>query len=155
MVLRFKMGFSPRKIIGVFRKNRGRFKDFYLNSMTGLFSGAGMGVFFNLTTNIKFERWINLGSYEIFAAIIYVIFILIVLGLFYILGILIIELLLRDKRRILSFHLNFVSGIYSSVLSFLFVLYYNKPTIRYTIAIMGLVLFFVVAYYTIKKKWPK
>ena len=142
-------------ILKLFKKNRGKLKDFYLSVIAGLFSGLGVGIFFNLTTEITFNRWINIFSYEIIATIIYILFVFIVLGVFYILGVLIIIYIIKDVKRILPFHLNFIAGVYSSAITFLLVLYYNQPMIRNTIAIIGGVLFFILAYITVKKKWPK
>ena len=142
-------------MIRIFIKNRGKLKDFYLSVIAGVFSGSAIGIFFRLTTDTSFNRWIDLSSFEIFAAIIYLIFVLIVLAFFYFFGILITKYLLRDKKRILNFHLNFIAGTYSSATTYLLVLYYNVPIIRNTSVIVAAVLFFILAYYTVKRKWPK
>jgi len=131
-------------------------KDFYLSVIAGLFSGLCMGIFFSLTIDISFNRWIDptkLG--EFFATVVDVLLILFLLLTFYVVGQLIVKFLLRDKKRHLSFHLNFIAGIYSSTMTFLLVLYYDAPMMRNTITSIGVVLFFVLAYFTVKRKWPK
>jgi len=138
----------------IFKTNRGKFKDFYLSVIAGLFSGLGIGIFFRLTTDIVFNRWINLFSYELFAAIIYVLFVLFILGILYTLGMLIVIFILKDKKRTLSFHLNFIA-VYSSAITFLLILYYNISLIRNVIALVGFILFFVLAYFTVKRRWPE
>lgn len=143
------------KFIKIYINNIGKLKDLCSSVIAGLLSGTAIGIFFSLTTDFTFNRWINLFSYEIFAAIVYVIFILVLLLIFYGLGLLITRSFWKDKRRPYGFYLNFVAGIYSSAITFLLVLYYNQPKIRNTIAITGLLLFFVLAHFTIKKKWPK
>lgn len=144
-----------KKIIKFFKKNRGKFKDFCISVMAGLFSGTAIGIFFNLTTQIEFIRWINLENFEVFAGIIYFIGTLLILEFFYWIGKIFIVGILKDNKRFLSFHLNFISGMYSSIMAFLLVLYNNQSTIRNTIALLGILSFFPLAYFTIKKKWPK
>lgn len=141
------------KFLKIFTRNYGKLKDFTISVIAGLFSGLGIGIFFDLTTDITFNRWINLKSYEAFAAFIYVIFFFLILIIFYGFGMFITSLM--DKKRTLGFHLNFVAGIYSSTMTFLLVLYFNQPATRYTIAGIGIVFFFILAYYTIKKKWSR
>jgi len=118
--------------------------------MTGVFTGVTIGIFFNLTTNTKFDRWVNLNSLEIFPAIIYVIFTLVLLFFFYGIGMFLTWLI--DKNRTLSFHLNFVSGVYCSTISFLFVLYHAVSRVRNIIAILGIFIWLIVAHYSIKRK---
>ena len=142
-----------KKLLSHFQNNIENLKDFGINSISGLLTGVAIGIFFSLTTDITFNRWINLFSNEIFAAIVYVFFVLIILAFFYGLGILITWFI--DKNKMMSFHLNFVSGTYCSIMSFLFVLYYNTARIRNSIAVIGIIIWIIIAGFTIKKKRPK
>jgi len=139
----------------VFKKNFGKLKDFISSVLAGLLSGTAIGIFFNLTTDITFNRWINLFSYEAFAAFIYVLFLLLLSLLFYGFGILLISVLWKDKRRTFGFYINYIAGTYSSTITFLVLLYYDNSWVRNTIALVGVFLLFVLAYFTVKKKWPK
>lgn len=138
------------KIINHFKKNRGKLKDFGINSIAGIFSGISIGIFFSLTTDITFHRWIDPTTLELFPAIIYVIFVLFILTIFYGIGVLITWWL--DKKKIMDFHISFIAGTYCSIMSFLFVLYYNVVLIRNVLAVAFIVIFLIVAYFTIKKK---
>lgn len=140
-----------KKILNHFRNNRGKLKDFEINSISGLLTGVAIGILFSLTADTKFNRWIDLTSLELFAAIVYVIIILILLAFFYILGMLITRFI--DKNKTMSFHLNFVSGTYCSILSFFFVLYYDVTLIRNSILVIGFLVWIIIAGITIKKKW--
>jgi hypothetical protein len=141
------------KIINHFRNNIGKLKDFLINSISGLFTGIAIGLLFKWTTDTEFNRWIDFTSLELVAAIVYVIFILILLLIFYGLGMLMTFLV--DKKKRMSFHLNFVSGTYCSIMSFTFVLYSDIARIRNSIAVIGFLTWLIIAGFTINKKWPK
>ena len=139
-----------KNFIAPFKQNPKKLKDFGVNCITGLFTGVTIGIFFNLTTSTTFNRWINPMSIEIVPTIIYVISIIGVLIFFYNFGTFLTKLI--DKSGAMNFHLNFISGTYSSTLSFLLVLYFNAPKIRNTLAIIGIPTFIVLARFAIKKK---
>jgi len=143
-----------KKIASKFRNNRDKLKDFGINSITGLFTGTTIGIFFNLTASVTFNRWIdptNIG--ELFATVIYVSFIIFLLAFLYGLGIILTWMI--DKNKVYSYHLNFIAGTYCSIMSFLLVLYHKQHLIRNTIAVIGIIVWIVVAYFTIKKEKPK
>lgn len=139
------------KSLGVFIRNYGKLKDFAISVIAGLFSGTITGIFFNSITDITFNGWINLNSYEAVAAIIYAIFAYILIKVFYPFGKSLTIII--DKKKTLSFHLNFYAGMYSSTITFLFVLYLNRIKMLITITGIGMILLFILAYYIIKKKY--
>ena len=137
----------------ILKNNHGKLKDFISSVIAGLFSGTAVGIFFSLTTNITFNRWINLFSFELVPAIVYFIFFLFILLIFYCIGSFITKFIWKDNKRLFGFYINFISGTYSSALSFLLVLYYKNILTLITLLILGIIILFILAYFTVKRKW--
>jgi hypothetical protein len=142
-----------KKYFRVFKRYRGRFGEFIIDSVAGLLSGTIIGVFFSLIASITFNRWINLGNYEFFAAIIYVFFTLCILWFFYWLGMFIAKFIFKSKKLLIGFHLNMIAGVFSSMISFLVVLYHNFFWIDVTILGLWVIISILLAHWAIKKKF--
>lgn len=84
------------------------------------------------------------------AAVIYISFTLFLLIILYFFGRLLVFLLFRNKDDTLSFHINFIAGIYSVSFVSLMIILYNQPTIRNIIAVVGVILFFPAEYIAVK-----
>ena len=133
---------------------RGRLKDFFVSVFGGFFSGLVVGIFFSLVTDTTFNGWINpLKLGELVALTIYTLFTFLLLVFFYKLGDWGVKLSIGNSSRSFSFYLNYIAGAFSSTTVFLFTLYYDVPLIRNTIAIIFVITFFLLAEFTIRKKW--
>jgi phosphate starvation-inducible membrane PsiE len=142
-----------KKYFRVITNNKNKFREFWIDALAGLLSGTTIGIFFSLVTEIKFIRWINLFSPEIFAAIIYVVGSFLVLFGFYWLGKVVVYFI--DKKRLMSFRLNMIAGAYTSVVSFLLVTYHSSFETDISIAIIALVILFFLSHSAIKRRKPR
>ncbi len=138
------------KIMRDFIKNSGKLKDFTLSSIAGMFSGLSIGIFFSLTTDITFNGWIKDNFLTNVISFLFLIFIFYFLGRF-----IIVKCLLSDKKRELSFHLNFIAGIFSSSFTFLLILYHKNLITAIMIGVVLIILFFIVAHFAIREKHNK
>ncbi len=133
--------------------NIGKYKEFCITSFAGLFTGVVIGIFFSLTIDAKFNRWINLLSPEIGAFVVYLIGTLFLAYLFYWVGYFLTWLI--DKRKIMTFHLSYISGVYCAIVSFLLVLYYINFKTDLLIGLVGVIFYFVVAHFAVKRRRPR
>ena len=143
-----------KKIIKTFSKNYGKFRELTLSIIAGILAGTMVGIFFNLTTDITFNRWINIFNFEVFAGIIFLSLSVFALWILYLIGYRLIKNNF-GKKSAFRFYLNYIAGMYGSSTAFLVVFYSGEPPIRNTIAATFVIMYLILAYFTIKKKHPK
>jgi len=148
------------KIISFHKRYKKRCRNFWSSSIAGLFTGAMIGILFSLITDAKFNRWINLMSYELFAAVIYVGLTIFMLWFFYHLGKLLLWVILHffrlssKKDELVGFKINFVAGIYSALFATSLILL-SKERVSLYVGIMFGLLYFPVEYFAVRTKSKK
>ena len=149
-----------KKIKSFHRKYSDRCRNFYASTLAGLFTGVIVGIFFSLMTNSEFNRWINLFSYELVAAVIYFLFTLVLIFSLYIVGVIIGKTFThfaklsptKQKQFLISFRVNYFAGIYSaSWVTSLFILN-GKTLISLTVSALFIFAYVPVEYFTVCTK---
>ena len=135
------------------RKYRKRCRNFYSGSIAGLFTGIAIGIFFTLITDVKFNRWINLASYELFVAIIYFLFVFFVLVVLYFLGKLLVWFLVtKSKDELIGFRINYFASIYSASFTASLIILHDNLFIASIVTLAFIVLYFPVEYFSVRNK---
>lgn len=147
-----------KEIKAFHKKYRKRCRSFYSSSIAGLFTGVMIGILFSLITDSQFNRWINLRSYEFFAAIIYFGFTIFILWVFYYLGkglfwlILHVSHISNKEDDLIGFKINFIAGIYSAAFSASLILLNNKFPIIIYVTLAFIIFYLLVEYYAVRNK---
>jgi len=142
-----------KKIKAFHKRYAERCRNFYSSSIAGLFTGVIIGILFSLITDSKFNRWINLFSYELFAAVVYFAFIFLVLYILYFFGKLCIILFIsKDKKNLISFKINYFAGVYAATWSASLIILHTKINIAIYISILFIILYFPIEYFTVRNK---
>lgn len=135
--------------------------SFLSSTIAGLFTGVMIGIFFSLVTDIDFNRWINLGNYELFAGIIYVLFTYALLYLLYLLGTLlvwVICLVFKIRNRYQE-KINFKINYFASALATLFItpliLLEGNMKTQLTISIVFILLYFPTMFWIVRDSKKK
>ena len=138
------------------KKYKKRCRNFYSSSIAGLFTGVAIGILFSLMIDSKFNRWINLVSYELFVVMIYFSFVFIVLYILYYLGKLCMWFFItKNKDELMGFKINYFAGIYAATFSASMVILNDNSFVRNIVALFFVLLYFPVEYYTVKNNRPK
>jgi len=141
-------------------KYRERCRNFYSSSISGLFTGITIGIFFSFITYSTFHRWINFFSYEIFVALIYLCFAFIIIAIFYFIGYLIMRfLILRNVsnkgKELIGFRINFLAGIYSAFFGTSLLILKDRFRLLLLVTFLFLILYFPLEYIAVVTKQSK
>lgn len=155
-----------QKIKSFHKRYIDRCRSFYSSSIAGLFTGVIIGIFFSLVTDASFNRWINpfqLG--ELFAAIIYFGFTLILIYILYFFGkacvyVVCIYFLMtkivrnssKKKNCLINFKINYFAGIYSATWVASLIILHTQFMIALYVSIMFILLYFPVEYFVVRNK---
>lgn len=142
-----------KKIRKFQKKYNERCRNFYSSTIAGLSTGFVIGILFSLITDSKFNRWINLFSYEFFAALIYFVFVLILLYILYHLGKGVMEHILHYKKKdLINYKINYFAGIYSAIGSASFVILHSQTQMIIYVLIFFILFYFPIQYLTVRTK---
>ena len=145
-----------KNVIKKYKRYKKRLRNFFSSSISGLFTGAAIAIFFSLITNSNFNRWIDIRSYEIVAGIIYVFFTYFLLFIFYYLGKGLIFLVcfffkIKNKKEdILNFKINFFAGVYSAFFVAPLIILKGHLNMQLTIGIIFVLFYFPFMYLVIR-----
>lgn len=131
------------KFTKVFRYNRAKLRDFIITVIAALFTGAIIGLFLSLKISNQISSSLA------------IILILFFLFLFYMLGKYLVIYIIKNNKSVYNFHINFVGGIFSSLLVSLLLLFYQSTILILGIAIVALIFLYLLAYFTIQIKRAK
>lgn len=145
----------------LYNKYRDRCRNFHFNTIAGLFTGAIIGIFFNLITNSTFNRWINpfnLG--ELMAAIIYFSITIFLVWISYFIGKLFIWLFIsKQKKHLINFKINYFAGIYSAIWVASLLILKDKLKLMFYLSVIFILLYLPIEYLVVKNpnklKQPK
>lgn len=133
-----------------------RCRNFYSSSIAGLLTGTAIGIFFSLITDVSFDRWINIFSIELFAAIIYFMFVFFILFVFYFIGKYGVWFFIsKNKDDLVGFKINYFASIYSASWAASLIILHSKILVAIYVSIVYLILYLPLEYFTVRTKRPK
>lgn len=143
-----------RRIQSFRSRYKKRIRAFYSSSIAGSFTGVLIGVLFSLITDTTFNRWIDVFSYELFAAIIYVLFILLGSWFFYHIGNFFIRTFISNKKEdLIGFKINYFAGIYSALFSAtLVVLSHNNASLSIKVLVVFVIVYFPLEFFVVRTR---
>lgn len=145
------------------KKYKDRCRSFYSSTVAGLYTGVAIGILFTLIADSKFNRWINLLSYELFAAIVYFLFTIFMVFSLYLVGWICVHLFIaskisnenKKKQHLINFRINYVASLYSASWITSVILLWDKTSIIFWVSLFFILLYPVAAYIAVRNKKRK